>query len=434
MSNQIPGFLLKLYALINEPKHQEYVSWSANEKSFVIRDQEKFSEHVLPLYYKHNKMSSFVRQLNLYGFKKVLTFSQENNALHVLHNSIEFQHSFFIKNKIELLSKIKRKSVPLKIKGTIVSGINNYIVREVLRLKTSQAQTHKLLSSLQQENDYLWREIVSLRQKNLRQQDIVNHVIKFLLSVKNPEKSTKRTFSLMIGEAAEENIQPLKKGTNRNVHTLPNVQINQNSCYSTLQDLLIEEVATARTGGQNVVACAKPCLILNDKGGFINESTHVCNTIRASTSKLTCMNASDTHSVFISNHQNSNSELFGAANVIVHHSNKDMVVKENAGLTTSNNSFTVCTDILDADLASNYATFENKSNLAPLKQSSFCPTKADELCSKLEHEMGNENSSNVKDLQERLLNNEQIQLDYDLMQELFYSSTDLMPRPIPLDD
>lgn len=40
--------------------------WSERGDSFVILDVEQLCERVLPKYYKHQKFSSFCRQLNLY--------------------------------------------------------------------------------------------------------------------------------------------------------------------------------------------------------------------------------------------------------------------------------------------------------------------------------------------------------------------------------
>jgi len=39
--------------------------WFQSGESFLIRDQARFSRELLPMYYKHNNMASFVRQLNM---------------------------------------------------------------------------------------------------------------------------------------------------------------------------------------------------------------------------------------------------------------------------------------------------------------------------------------------------------------------------------
>lgn len=36
-----------------------------NNTSFTIKDQASFAKEVLPLYFKHNNMASFIRQLNM---------------------------------------------------------------------------------------------------------------------------------------------------------------------------------------------------------------------------------------------------------------------------------------------------------------------------------------------------------------------------------
>lgn len=50
--------------------YTKIIYWSSNGLEFTIKDISKFEEIVLPKYFRHNKMNSFVRQLNMYGFHK----------------------------------------------------------------------------------------------------------------------------------------------------------------------------------------------------------------------------------------------------------------------------------------------------------------------------------------------------------------------------
>ena len=70
--NQIrsKSFLLLLYDILNDNEFKEIIDWNSKGNGIIIYDIPKLSEIVLPKYYKHNKYSSFVRQLNIYGFYK----------------------------------------------------------------------------------------------------------------------------------------------------------------------------------------------------------------------------------------------------------------------------------------------------------------------------------------------------------------------------
>lgn len=61
-----PPFLTKMYQIVNDPNTSAIISWSSNNKSFIIFDQMKFTTEILPNYFKHSNFSSFVYQLNNY--------------------------------------------------------------------------------------------------------------------------------------------------------------------------------------------------------------------------------------------------------------------------------------------------------------------------------------------------------------------------------
>ncbi|CAM9432416.1 unnamed protein product, partial [Ectocarpus sp. 12 AP-2014] len=67
--------------------------------SFHIANYEEYIEGVMPLFYRHNKLTSFQRQLNLYGFKK--RGRDEKNPGH-------YYHPYFQRDRPEILGGVRR--------------------------------------------------------------------------------------------------------------------------------------------------------------------------------------------------------------------------------------------------------------------------------------------------------------------------------------
>ncbi|XP_075059102.1 heat shock factor protein 2-like isoform X2 [Mixophyes fleayi] len=107
-SSGVPKFLTKIWALVEDPRNRDYICWSQDGNSFIVLDEESFAKEILPKHFKHNNMASFVRQLNWYGFHKVMQ-DETGAARHDKYCSGRYQHNFFKRGQEELLTKIKRK-------------------------------------------------------------------------------------------------------------------------------------------------------------------------------------------------------------------------------------------------------------------------------------------------------------------------------------
>eukprot|EP01038_Epipyxis_sp_PR26KG_P011985 gene11985-16043_t len=96
-----PVFLRKAFNMISScPSH--IGGWSEKGDTVIIKDVKLFSEQIIPTAYKHNNFSSFVRQLNFYGFRKIKSESLQHASWW------EFRHPQFLKGQPNLLSEIKR--------------------------------------------------------------------------------------------------------------------------------------------------------------------------------------------------------------------------------------------------------------------------------------------------------------------------------------
>ncbi|CAK4274619.1 unnamed protein product [Aphanomyces euteiches] len=95
----VPKFLRFLYEIL-EKEDKSIICWSHKGTAFQIRKPDALSKGILPRYFKHNKVSSFQRQLNYFGFKK---WTKTQTVV------CTFSHPHFIHHKPENMKLIKRK-------------------------------------------------------------------------------------------------------------------------------------------------------------------------------------------------------------------------------------------------------------------------------------------------------------------------------------
>ncbi|RNA16005.1 heat shock factor 1 isoform X1 [Brachionus plicatilis] len=106
-TTNIPAFLSKLWTLVEDSKYDELIAWDSSGFSFHVYDQTRFAREILPRFFKHNNMASFIRQLNMYGFRKVNSI--DHGSLKNEKEDMEFHHPYFIRGKEQFLEFIKRK-------------------------------------------------------------------------------------------------------------------------------------------------------------------------------------------------------------------------------------------------------------------------------------------------------------------------------------
>ncbi|XP_075512302.1 heat stress transcription factor A-7a-like [Primulina tabacum] len=154
-----PPFLSKTYDFVEDPSTDEFVSWSRGNNSFVVWDPQKFATNILPKYFKHNNFSSFVRQLNSYGFRKVdpdrWEFANEGflrGQRHLLKNIIrrKTQYSSSLTSNQSLDSCVAVGSLGLVAETDRLRRDKKVLVTELVKLRQQQQTALLCLKTMEQ--------------------------------------------------------------------------------------------------------------------------------------------------------------------------------------------------------------------------------------------------------------------------------------------
>ncbi|WMV42332.1 hypothetical protein MTR67_035717 [Solanum verrucosum] len=168
-----PPFLSKTYEMVEDSSTDEVISWSTTRNSFIVWDSHKFSTTLLPRFFKHSNFSSFIRQLNTYGFRKVDP------------DRWEFANEGFLGGQKHLLKTIKRRrnvgqSMNQQGSGACIE-IGYYGMEEELE-------------RLQRDKNVLMTEIVKLRQQ---QQSTRNQIIAVGEKIESQERKQEQMMSFL---------------------------------------------------------------------------------------------------------------------------------------------------------------------------------------------------------------------------------------------
>jgi hypothetical protein len=151
----------------------EVACWSDDGETFIVKSTDDFESKVIPEFFKHSKFSSFVRQLNFYGFRKIKyadTIKIDAKLEAATAHFWRFRHDKFRRGKPEWLVDIKRSvgtQNPLNPNAALKPKVVIQTVDDTSGLKIEVTVLKKKIEAMTKNID----QLTSLVQKVTLKQD-----------------------------------------------------------------------------------------------------------------------------------------------------------------------------------------------------------------------------------------------------------------------
>lgn len=92
------SFPTKLYKILAEPKYQEYIAWLPHGRAWRVLKPKALEDDIIPKYFRSDRLASFMRQVNGWGFKRI-TEGPDLNA---------YYHEMFLRGLPHVCNKMRR--------------------------------------------------------------------------------------------------------------------------------------------------------------------------------------------------------------------------------------------------------------------------------------------------------------------------------------
>eukprot|EP00550_Attheya_septentrionalis_P000442 CAMPEP_0198292720 /NCGR_PEP_ID=MMETSP1449-20131203/13673_1 /TAXON_ID=420275 /ORGANISM="Attheya septentrionalis, Strain CCMP2084" /LENGTH=525 /DNA_ID=CAMNT_0043991979 /DNA_START=202 /DNA_END=1779 /DNA_ORIENTATION=- len=153
--SDVPLFLRKTYHMIDSCD-PAIAGWSEDGITFLVKDSDKFASVIIPQFFKHNNFSSFVRQLNFYGFRKI---KADPIRINTKANDKEsrywrFRHDKFLRGRPDLLHEIRRTNQQPTPSET-AAAVNKNDPKEMVSLQKEVTTLNDRLSGMTSDMDKL---------------------------------------------------------------------------------------------------------------------------------------------------------------------------------------------------------------------------------------------------------------------------------------
>lgn len=102
VTEPFPEKLHRMLLEIEKDGNAHIISFFPHGRAFGIHDTDQFEEKIMPKYYKQSRLSSFQRQLNLYGFTRIVSGPDSGG----------YYHELFLKGRPALCTHMRRVGIP----------------------------------------------------------------------------------------------------------------------------------------------------------------------------------------------------------------------------------------------------------------------------------------------------------------------------------
>ena len=187
--NKSESFLSKLYDILKNNSYSKIIHWDTDGKRVIISDVVNLCNIILPKFYKHHNYSSFVRQLNLYGFHKSKGITKFGDSY-----ELETFHSKATKEEISQIVKPNKKMKNLveyiksnqKEESTdndfLSAGSEDDVLKFLFEKTEENAQNslilRKEMDELKKENSKLNNEIKELKSLLNSHANLIEKILK----------------------------------------------------------------------------------------------------------------------------------------------------------------------------------------------------------------------------------------------------------------
>lgn len=131
---RIPNFPAKMMAILSRPDLAHIISWMPHGRAWKVHKSREFETQVIPAYFEHSKFSSFVRQANGWGFRRMVAKGPDRNA---------YYHEMFLRGTSHLIKLMKRPTVTIRPPSDATTEPNFYKIAEERPLPEAEREGEK---------------------------------------------------------------------------------------------------------------------------------------------------------------------------------------------------------------------------------------------------------------------------------------------------